>query len=241
MSCKIFKINKFIIGMLHLHGVGERQIHERAKFEIDALYSNGVDAVLAENYFGTALDVEWALDYLNNNYKDKIYGVNILGSLELAFKLANKYNAAFIQVDSVCGHLTPLDDLKFTKNLKALRADSQAFLLGGVRFKYQPVKSGRSLTEDLNLGAERCDAIVVSGSGTGVSAELDKIIEFRKILGNNFPLVIGSGVDNANCREQLEIADGAIIGSYFKQGGHDGAPIAPERVKNLMSIIKIRA
>ena len=88
-----------------MNGDNERRVHDLAKFEIDALYSNGADAVLAENYFGTARDVEWALNYISKNYPDKIYGVNILGSDKLAFKLAADYGAAFVQIDSVCGHL----------------------------------------------------------------------------------------------------------------------------------------
>ena len=228
---------KFIIGMLHMNGYSKQRIHDLAKFEIEALYSNGVDAVLAENYFGTARDVEWVLDYLSKNYPDKIYGVNILGSYQLAFKLAADYGAAFLQIDSVCGHLEPEADLKFAEDLARLCSDSQALLFGGVRFKYQPVQSGRSLCEDLMLGTERCDVIVVSGAGTGVSAKLDKIIEFKKILGD-FPLVIGSGLTAENCLEQLKFADGAMVGSYFKQGGQDYEPIEPVRVSRLINIIK---
>ena len=54
---------KFIIGMLHLNGDSKQRIHDLAKFEIEALYSNGVDAVLAENYFGTARDNKKIIPY----------------------------------------------------------------------------------------------------------------------------------------------------------------------------------
>ena len=51
-------------------------------------------------------------------------------------------------------------------------------LLGGVRFKYQPVHSGRTLEEDLRIGMERCDAIVCTGEGTGIPTPLGKVEEF---------------------------------------------------------------
>ncbi len=232
----VFKISKPIIGMLHLNGASDAKIHELAKFEIEVLYKNGIDAILAENYFGTAKDVEWALSYLRDNYSEKIYGVNILGGTEIAFKLAAEFNAAFIQVDSVCGHLAHDDDLKFAEDLNALRNSSNAFLLGGVRFKYKPVNSGRALDEDLTLGKGRCDAVVVTGSGTGIGTKLEKIREFKKFL-QDFPLFVGAGMTDETCREQLAIADGAIVGSYFKHGGRDDEPISPERVKRFMNIV----
>lgn len=40
------------------------------------------------------------------------------------------------------------------------------------------------------------------------------------------------------CAEQLSVADGAIVGSWFKQGGSTKAPVDPERVKQFMTIVK---
>jgi predicted TIM-barrel enzyme len=112
-------------------------------------------------------------------------------------------------------------------------------LLGGVRFKYQPVLSPRSVEEDLQVGMERCDAIVVTGKGTGLPTELDKIKYFREII-NDFPLIVGAGLNLDNCIEQLSIADGGIVGSYLKEGHIDSGYVSPiyvnvfaEKVKSL--------
>ena len=40
------------------------------------------------------------------------------------------------------------------------------------------------------------------------------------------------------CREQLSVADGAIVGSWFKEDGRTDAPVDPDRVKTLMNIVK---
>ena len=41
-----------------------------------------------------------------------------------------------------------------------------------------------------------------------------------------------------NCREQLAIADGAIIGTWFKRDGNTEAPVDPERVRRFMQIVR---
>lgn len=96
----------------------------------------------------------------------------------MTFELAEKYGAKFIQIDSVCGHKEPTEDVLFAKDLETYRMKSKAIGLGGVRFKYQPVLSGRTPKEDLLIGAGRCDAIVCTGSGTGISTTMDKVNDF---------------------------------------------------------------
>lgn len=249
---RLFGTDKPILAMLHLNGFSPVQVHEWAKREIEQFYVNGVDAVLVEDYFGTPDDVEWALDYLNSNYSDHVYGVNLLRDPEKSFILANQYGASFIQLDSVCGHLRPGSNMKghdkpylykktcdgdFALRLAELRAEYPIFLLGGVRFKYQPVRSGRSVEEDLRIGKERCNAVVVTGAGTGIKTNIEKINQFRNILGD-FPLFVGAGMTAENCAEQLSIADGAIVGSWFKRDGRTEAPVEPDRVKKFMEIVK---
>lgn len=138
---EVFGVDKPIIGMLHMTGYGRDRILENAKREIEIMYRNGVNAVLVENYFGDRVDVENALKYLQENYPNKVYGVNMLGFPEIAFDLARKYGARFVQLDSVCGHLEPSYEKPFLKKLETLRSDGDIFLLGGVRFKYQDRKS----------------------------------------------------------------------------------------------------
>lgn len=230
---EVFEADKPIIGMIHLSGYGRERILDNAKREIEILYRHGVSAVLVENYFGDQVDVENTLKFLKEHYSDKVYGVNILGYPERAFDLARRYGARFVQMDSVCGHLEPNYEKSFLKKLEFIRGSGDIFLLGGVRFKYQPVRSGRSLEEDLKMGMERCDAIVVTGEGTGISTDLEKIRIFRKILGD-FPLIVGAGMTAQTAREQLAVADGAIVGSYFKEYGEAEYPVEEARVRELI-------
>ena len=249
---RVFGTDKPIIGMLHLNGLSPDSVHDQAMREIEQYYANGVDAILVEDYFGTPDDVEWALDFLHSHCAGRVYGVNLLSDPEKGFALAQRYGAAFLQIDSVCGHLRPGSGMRghdkpnlysrtcdgdYAERLAELRARYPVFLLGGVRFKYQPVRSGRSVEEDLAIGKGRCDAVVVTGEGTGMDTGMEKIRQFRDALGD-FPLFVGAGVTAETCQQQLSVADGAIVGSWFKQGGTAEAPVDPERVRQFMEIVK---
>ena len=230
---EIFGVEKPIIGMLHMTGLNPEERMVYAKEEIEIMYRCGVDAVLAENYFGDAVDVEHALQYLQKEYPDKVYGINMLGDPDQAFDLARKYGAKFVQIDSVCGHL-PLDrDAEYAEYIKKLRGDGDIFLIGGVRFKHTPYQSGRSLEEDLHIATGRCDAIVVTGAGTGIETKLEKIKSFRDALGD-FPLIVGAGVTAETAAQQLAYSDGAIVGTGFKELGITEYPVDEEQVKKLM-------
>ena len=230
---EVFGVNKPIIGMLHMSGYGPDEKMEIARKEIEIMYRNGVNAILVENYYGDHADVENALQYLQENYPDRVYGVNVLDDPDVAFDLARKYGAKFVQIDSVCGHALPQHDAELAKYLERLRGERDIFLLGGVRFKYTQHLSGRSLEEDLKLGMERCDAIVVTGAGTGISTDLEKIKTFRSILGD-FPLIVGAGMTAETAQEQLVFSDGAIVGSYFKESGITDYPVDEKRVQEFI-------
>lgn len=230
---EMFKSKKPIFGMLHLKGDTDEEVFERAKKEIKDYYENGVDAVIVENYFGDYHHMVRVLEYLQQNMPDKIYGVNCLDHDTMNFELGMKYGASFIQLDSVAGHLDFRNDETFDAFMKLFRERYQGCVIGGVRFKYQPYKSGRSLEEDLKIGMTRCDAIVVTEDATGQETSMEKIKKFRGIIGN-FPLVIGAGVTPDNCAEQFSVADAAIIGSYFKDTYKDTGDVDPKHVKAML-------
>lgn len=227
--------------MLHLAGGSDIKIMELAKQEIDIMIQNGIDAVMVENYFGPVRSVLGVLSYLSKNLANITYGVNILGleNNNLSFLYGEAYGAKFIQIDSVVGHLYQSDETKYFEELNELRAkySNDIFLLGGVRFKYQPVYSNRSEQEDLNIGMTLCDGIVVTGSGTGIETNLDKIKSFRRAI-NDFPLFVGAGLTVENCYEQLSIADGCIVGSYLKDNYKDFGNVSKDHILTFMNEVK---
>ena len=231
-----FKV-KPVIAMLHLKGTSDEEIMERMIKETGIYYANGVDAVLVENYFSAAWHCEQALAYLYKNMPDKRYGVNILGDHEKSFELAEKYGADFIQIDSVCGHLPPEKDAAYAKELIELMQRRNFQVLGGLRFKYQPYRSGRTLEEDADHAKLRCDAVVTTGVGTGRDCPTEKLQHFRSVL-QGFPLIVGAGVTADNVCEKLQYADGIIVGSWLKEGHCDYGDVCEDYVKKLMEQVQ---
>ena len=229
---ELFMDKKPLIGMIHTGCMHGEDMLDTAKREIEIYLKYGVYPLI-ENYFGTSADCEKVLVWLQEYHPKAVYGVNILGDPYEAFLLARAYGAKFIQIDSVCGHLEPDRDDEYADELKAMRKKTDVVLLGGVRFKYQPVRSNRSQVEDLLLGKERCDAIVCSGEGTGIPTPMGKVQEFKSILGD-FPLIVGAGVTIDTIGETFNEADGVIVGSWIKDN-HDAYSPVNEQYVELMA------
>lgn len=231
---EIFPQGKPVFAMLHLGGETPDARFKTALREALMLDRAGVDGIIVENYFGTIPDVAAVLSVLKDvNLTCKI-GINILGDMDAAFDMARRFDVDFIQVDSVCGHLPPSQDATFAADLANLRSDSDVLLLGGVRFKYMPVRSGRSVEDDLILGRDRCDAIVVTSDATGQETDLDKIRQFRDVLGPGTPLIVGAGLRPDNVGAQFAIADGGIVGSWLKENHVDVGAMRADHVATFL-------
>ena len=234
---EVFKNKKPVIGMIHTGSNDEHSMLELAKKEIEIYQKYGV-VPLIENYFGSANDCAEVLEWMHTAHPEMIYGVNILGDEERAFELACKYGAKFIQIDSVCGHLHPKYEPSYVQQLQADREKYGVAVLGGVRFKYQPVCSGRTTEEDLLLGKERCDAVVCTGSGTGMETPMSKVEQFKATLGD-FPVVVGAGVTLDTAQETMSKSDGMIVGSWFKFGHDTHHMVNEANVKAFMEAIEV--
>lgn len=232
----LFPNKKPIMAMLHMKGDRQMSALDRAKLELKQYLENGVDAVIVEDYFGSKKNCISMLEYLQKNCPDVIYGVNLLSSTpEEVFQVAQKYGAKFVQIDSVSGHLSPDSDTEFEESLKKARIPG-IYLIGGVRFKYQPVCSGRSLEEDLRIGMKRCDAIAVTGSATGEITDIQKIRQFRSII-DDFPLVVAAGLTPDVIKEQLSVGDAGIVGSWLKVDHVDRGDVDPKNVREFMNVV----
>jgi predicted TIM-barrel enzyme len=228
---QLFNTKKPIIGMIHLAGENHKERVEKALEELFIYQDEGIDAAIIEDYHGTVQDVYKTLKESQEHNLKIIRGVNILRNPYSAFALAYEFGAKFIQFDSV---QTP--DLSL-RSYNELREEFDSIVvIGGVGFKYTK-PTGNSLEKDLNEATERCEAIVTTGSGTGIETPLKKLIEYKNLLGN-FPLIVGAGINLDNVYNQLRCADGAIVGSYFKEEEETSMPVDRSRVKNFMEIVR---
>lgn len=229
----LFREKKPIIGMIHLKGNSDEDILERAKREIDLYIENKIDGIMLENYYGTYVHLEQILDYVLQQKISIPYGVNCLNIDAMCFELATKYKTDFMQIDSVVGHVKPRDEATLEAFFQMYREKCPAYLIGGVRFKYQPVLSEKTIEEDLKIGMTRCDAIAVTQNATGEETSMEKIQLFRDTIGS-FPLVIAAGVTAKNVEKQLRVGDMAIVGSYFKDNYKDEGELCPKHIEELM-------
>lgn len=245
---------KPIFGMIHLSGVSPVN---RAMSEIFTYCDCGVDGIIIENYHSDSATVELVLKEIKRLYTDHdeylstktpngqsqlLIGINILpNNFEQSLTMANKYQCDFIQLDHVAGKYTrgvALDEEAYI----ACRAKyPHIAVLGGVWPKYYQPVADSSLIADIKVGAKRADAIVVTGSGTGSETPIKKIMDFKHHLniifnttGKQVPLVIGAGLDPNNVKEQLKYADGAIVGSTFKNGKNTSLEVNLELVQEFM-------
>ena len=232
-------IPKPIIGMVHLAGENSKEKIKRAKEELNIFEEEGINGALFEDYHGTSQDVFDALGecmYLNKNV---VLGANVLRNPYEAFQFTDPKDifwrgARFIQFDSVQTKDLNKDLYFFYRNMHP------CVVLGGVGFKYTE-NSGNSLDKDLVEAMPRCEAIVTTGSGTGIETPRSKLENYRKEMDKiqrGFPLIVGAGLRADNAYEQLKIADGAIVGSFLKYGSNTEKKIERERVQELMDVVK---
>ncbi len=102
--------------------------------------------------------------------------------------------------------------------------------------------SSHAITADVNIGETahavefmRGDAVIVTGSVTGDPVSLDDVRQVRR--STSLPILLGSGVTAANLREFGGEADGFIVGSEFKAGGHWAGAVDRTRVKRFMRAV----
>lgn len=233
-------MKKEILGMIHLGGPNNI---DKALDEIDIYAQEGLSGVIVENYHGDVDDVERVLQKLTMNLPMIKIGINILpNQVEEAFELAEKYQIVdFIQFDYIAGHYLS------GKEVIALDADrfielsmnqSNVKVYGGVWPKYYTPHPESILSIDLFDASLLSNAIVVTGTGTGHETPLDKIKLFNKLIDGRTKLIVGAGLTAQNVKEQLQYADGGIVGSAFKPNGRTHQMVDRDLVREFMNAVK---
>ena len=100
-----------------------------------------------------------------------------------------------------------------------------------------PVKSANTVEKDLAIAKQRCDAVCVTHDATGQETSVEKIRQFRNALGS-FPLFVAAGLNPNNVKSSFTYADGAIVGSYFKDTYVDTGDVSANHVRKLMQAVE---
>ena len=80
------------------------------------------------------------------------------------------------------------------------------------------------------------DALIVSGTGTGLAADAEDVRRVRATCPRA-KILLGSGVTLKNIKDYLPLADGFIVGTSLKRNGRISEPVDSKRVAALASAL----
>jgi len=169
-------------------------------------------------------------------------GVNVLrNDARAALALCAATPAAFLRINVHSGVAVTDQGLVEGRAADTLRERARlapaALILADVHVKHGSPLGGRPIDETARdtLGRGLADAVIVSGVATGAAAERNDLARVREAIGAG-QLIVGSGVTRDNAAELLQLADGAIVGTWIKEGGRLENAIDAGRVRQLREV-----
>jgi hypothetical protein len=251
---------KFVIGMVHclpLPGTAGFQdnvevIIQQAVSDALTLEKAGVDAIMIENMgdgpFNATLDIEQstALSAIAMKVKNTVsipVGIDAaFNDYKTSLSIAKIIGAEFVRipvfVDTVIfynGIINPCarDAMIYRHKIHA----ENVKILADVQVKHTHMLVPTISIEESAKNAATCgaDGIIVTGVSIGTETPMDIIDRVKKVV--SIPVIVGSGANYINIKTQLEVADGAIIGSSLKEKGIISNPISFELTKQVLDAL----
>jgi membrane complex biogenesis BtpA family protein len=259
---EVFGVKKPVIAMCHLaalpgdpqydHTGGVEKIIQLARKDLIALQSGGVDAVMFSN--------ESSLPYLTkvetittatmariigelHRELDVVYGVNVLWDPKASLDLAMATGAKFVR--EIFSGVYASDFGLWNTNAGEVIRHQHAIGAQSVKlfFNIVPEAAAYLAARDVadiartTVFNTRPDALCVSGLTAGLETSSQTLKSVKNAVPDT-PVFANTGVNIGNVEEQLSIADGAVIGTTFKEDGKTFNPVSEERVSVLMEKVK---
>lgn len=255
----IFKVDKPIIGMIHLKALtgtpkfnnNINEIIDTALNEVEIYKNAKIDSLVIENMHD--------VPYLKNNVGHEIStimsivahevkklsnlpcGIQVLSSAnKTAMAIAKNASLDFIRAEGfVFGHLADegyIDAnagelLRFRKTINA----EHIAVFTDIKKKH----SSHAISTDIDIvetakAAEYflSDGLIITGLSTGGKANLGEINSVKKVC--KIPVIVGSGITLGNVSKYLSSSDAIIIGSYFKKGGFWANALEEDKIESFM-------
>lgn len=257
MIMDLLQDKKPLIGMVHclpLLGTpgytnNVEEIIKRAVQDAKTLEEAGMHAIIVENMgdgpLGETLGFEQQINLAAVAAVVKQH-VNVPVGIDAAFNdykaslaIAKTIGCEFVRipvfVDTVVNHLGIIepcakDALYYRKQIGA----EDVKIFADIQVKYTrmllkdvPIEESALIAQ--SMGA---DAIIVTGTGSGFASPIEVIDTVKKHV--KIPVIAGSGIDTQNVSTQMNIVDGAIIGSSLKENKDLSKPIKRELVDDLL-------
>lgn len=254
------KGSQTIIGMVHclpLPGTsgfdGDYQkILDRAVQDAVTLERAGVDAVIVENMgdtpFAALLDKAQlaALTAAAVRVREAVkipVGIDAaFNDCEASLSIAGISGADFIRVPVFVDTVLFTDGIIYPCARKCMNFRKEMGLehvkiLADVQVKHATMLNSQITVEmsAKDAASNGADAIIVTGAVIGMETPIDMLKRVQSVV--KIPVLAGSGVNHNNIHEQLQIADGCIIGSSLKKDGILTNPIDYDLVREVVEAL----
>jgi uncharacterized protein len=257
----VFGTIKPIIAMVHLEALpgdpdydpqkGMDWVIERAREDLQALQSGGVDSVMFSNEH--SLPYMTKVDPITSICMARVvtelladvsvpFGVNVLWDARASIDLAVATGARFVR-EIFTGVYASDFGLWNTNCGEVIRHQYSVYGQGvKLLFNIFPEASAYLAERDMASIARstvfntRPDGLCVSGMIAG--AETDhQVLQAVKAAVPETPVFVNTGVNLSNIEAKLSIADGAITGTTFKHDGYIWNDVDVRRVKEFMDAV----
>ncbi|MGV9802523.1 BtpA/SgcQ family protein [Mycobacterium sp. NPDC003449] len=259
---EVFAVRKPVIAMLHLSALpgdpgfdsvaGIRAVVDRARSELAALQEGGVDGVMVSNEFSlpyltqtepiTAITMARVIGELLPDFSVP-YGVNVLWDGRASIDLAVATGAQWVR--EIFTGVYASDFGLWDTNVGAVARHRRRIGGDQVKLLFNIVPESAVYLAERDLAsvtattvfATKPDAICVSGLTAGASTD-SQALQVVKDNAGAVPVFVNTGVRATNAADQLSIADGAIVGTYFKEDGVFENRAVASRASELMCAVK---
>ncbi|MCD7736384.1 MAG: BtpA/SgcQ family protein [Lachnospiraceae bacterium] len=254
------KGSQTIIGMVHclpLPGTcgfdgNYSKIMDRAVEDAITLEKAGVDALIVENMgdtpFAALLDKAQitALTAAAVKVREAVkipIGIDAaFNDCEVSLSIAAMCGASFIRVPVFVDTVLFSDGIIYPcarkcMNFRRSMGLEHVRILADVQVKHANMLNPQitvemSAKDAVSNGA---DGIIVTGAVVGAETPIDMLKRVQKVV--KVPVFAGSGVNRSNIHDQLQIADGCIIGSSLKKDGILTNPIDYDLVREVVEAL----
>ena len=256
-------ISKPVVGMLHLQplpgsprrGIDLESVRTALWRDAEALVEAGVNGLMLENFgdhpFFPSEVPPWTTAHMTalavevRRRFDVPLGINVLrNDGRAALAVAHAAQADFIRVNVLAG--VRVTDQGIVQGIahellrdRSLLGAERIRILADVNVKHSAPLGTVALEDEVVdlIARASADGLIVSGSATGKPTDIEELRRVKAVSGDT-PVWVGSGVDLDRLHTCLPLADGFIVGSYFKVDGLVGNPVDTDRVRALMKKIR---
>ena len=236
-----------------LYDGDDQRVIDQALADLDIYKKAGVDSIIFENdhdlpYIQPPLD-EKAIALMTKICKkarkrfNGPIGVQMLEAANIeSLEIAAEAELDYIRVEAfVFAHVGGSGIIngsagKILRRRKELNAE-HIKVFADVKKKH----GSHSLTIDLDIKDEimqaeffLVDGVIVTSQFTGLNPDKNDLVKAKD--ATKLPVLIGSGMNVDNIADYLPLADGFIVGSYFRKDGKFLEKLEPERLNRFMEL-----